>query len=484
LTLLRTAWAVWRSGITRHKPQHTSPRAIASRGDFNTIITLDTPEQGSELAAFLVNHRACTRAAPNQPNAFWIAACGGLPSTTVAQCFDHLGLPLSAPDRPIEEGAVYSLIPPDKQKQNALATLLGPNIQNANWLAVASVAPSNSSLTYLVNNFLLAIYSPFTPSTPGCAAGDKTPESVNKLLGSQNDAIVALDSQRPQAKHWYKFNNLSHSRFHIPWQVGLSDANVLDSLDVYTLVRCWLLTPGSSSCLSAPSATQAASPAPVASGSVTANVHYVDRLAIKAAPSLIELGTPFDLAVDIGENEIIDLQVVQRAETGGPAAPAATTSGIDGRNVYLKVMPLFYGETQFKVVATYSDGGISFKEFTGTVNLPSESPTEFHASFPISVLNLNHDNPSTRLAPWTIYASIPGLYDSVPGLDAKVPTRVYLDARYVSYSIAPAAGPSVVRLDPVNGIVYGLRPGLATIIGQFGTLTDKVFVSVHADADH
>ncbi|MGH6843069.1 MAG: hypothetical protein ACREDV_13465, partial [Methylocella sp.] len=72
---------------------------------------------------------------------------------------------------------------------------------------------------------------------------------------------------------------------------------------------------------------------------------------------------------------------------------------------------------------------------------------------------------SVRLQPWAIYSNIPG--------------QVNLDTRYVSYSIAPAAGPPVVRLDP-NGVVHGLRPGTATIIARFGAVTDQVRVEVEA----
>lgn len=99
--------------------------------------------------------------------------------------------------------------------------------------------------------------------------------------------------------------------------------------------------------------------------------------------------------------------------------------------------------------------------------MPSRPPKEFHAdALPAAGIRLDIDNPSIRLEPWAIYANIPG--------------RVYLDSRYVSYSIAPSAGLPAVRLDP-NGVVYGLREGTATIIGRFGSLTDEVRVNVVAE---
>jgi hypothetical protein len=106
------------------------------------------------------------------------------------------------------------------------------------------------------------------------------------------------------------------------------------------------------------------------------------------------------------------------------------------------------------------------QRFTTNVNLPSQPPAQFHAdTFEVAGIQLGLNNPSFRLQPWAIYANIP--------------ERVYLDGRYVSYSIAPAAGQPIVSLDGIT--VHGLRPGTATIIGKFGSVTDQVRVTVTAD---
>jgi len=220
------------------------------------------------------------------------------------------------------------------------------------------------------------------------------------------------------------------------------------------------------------------SPSAAASQIVSSNPYYVERLAIAGVPSPVELGIPFDLPVDIGGNGFPELQIFQHSEKGGPTALPGRVSRAGARNVLINVTPLFYGDSRFRVAATYPDGGVAFKEVAATVNLPSDAPSEFHASFPISVVKLESDNPSTRLSPWAVYANIPGLYQDVSGLDKKVARQIQLDAGYVSYSIAAAAEPAVVRLDPANGIVYGLRPGTATIIGRFGQFVDKVLVVV------
>jgi hypothetical protein len=204
---------------------------------------------------------------------------------------------------------------------------------------------------------------------------------------------------------------------------------------------------------------------------VVDNPHYVDRLAL-SMPTGLELGTPFDLAVNTGSGDLPEIHVVQTdknfSRTGSSREVPAAISRVEGPTVYLSVTPEFFGNTEFQVAAAYRDGGVAFKDFTTTVNLPSQPPTQFHADeFSDSGIRIDlDDNSSVRLQPWAIYPKIPG--------------QVHLDTRYVSYSIAPAAGPPIVRLDP-NGVVHGLRPGTATIIARFGALSDHVQVEVEAE---
>jgi len=199
--------------------------------------------------------------------------------------------------------------------------------------------------------------------------------------------------------------------------------------------------------------------------------HDADGRLTLHVPTGLELGAPFDLAVNVGSDDLPELKVVQSSEGGTQRVLPVVISNAEGQTVHLDVTPTFFGNTRFQVSAAYPDGGIAIKEFTATVDLPSEPPAEFHAdSLPVAGTQLDRDNPSFILRPWAVYPEVSG--------------RLHLDTRYVSYSIAPAAGPPVVRLDPQHGIVYGLRPGTATIIGRFGQLTDQVRVTVKADANH
>jgi hypothetical protein len=199
---------------------------------------------------------------------------------------------------------------------------------------------------------------------------------------------------------------------------------------------------------------------------MVAHPHYVDRLTLRV-PAGLELGTPFDLAVNTGSDGLPELQVVQSSETGSSMAVPVSISRVEGQTVYLSVTPTFYGATRFQVSAAYRDGGVASKEGAANINLPSRPPAQFHAdTFAVTAIRFDLDNPSLRLQPWAIYANIP--------------ERVYLDTRYVSYSIAPGVGPPVISLDP-SGVVHGLRTGTATIIARYGSLTDQVRVNVEAE---
>lgn len=472
-----------------------------NQGQFHEIISLDTPELGSALAPFLDNHSSCTRQVSDPLNLdyiVWGVFCRSVSlSTTVRQCFENSGHPLAAPGSDLTTGAVYSLYPNGPSLLNR--KLPPPNIPNADWRAVGANAPFNGALEADLNGLIAAIYP---QDSPNCRAPGTAP-LVYQILGDTNeDAVVTVSSQLAgaQANHFHTFQGLSHIEGVAIPGFGLSSDNVLDCQDVNQLVACWLFRSGDSACLAGvpdtpvcltqASPSKASSPnknaglpasiTPVSASKtapangnavpmphiVVAHPHFVDRLTLRV-PAGLELGTPFELAVTTGSGGLPELQVAQTSETGSSKAVPAAISRVEGQTVYLSVPPKFFGTTRFQVSAAHRDGGVASKEVATNVNLPSRPPAQFHAdTFQVTAIRLDLDNPSLRLQPWAIYANIPG--------------RVYLDARYVSYSIAPSVGPPVVSLDP-NGVVHGLRKGTATIIGRFGSLTGQVRVNVEAE---
>ncbi len=245
------------------------------KGEFHKIVTLDTPELGSELARFLVDHsgdrflRDIKVPLIDLPKSIetllnpveWyfseidpttgfflnllidlvndVTVCSK--GQTVAQCFaqePNPGLPIAAPNALVSSGAVSSLIPSGPSLSNS--KLVAPNIPDAAWYAAGSVAPANGKLAWLLDSFIAGIYPP--PST-----GANVP-TVNSILGwplVSNDGVVSIPSQLPATQAYLSrtFQDLSHTQLPIVLKIikaGLRDDNVVESNDVRIFVRCGL----------------------------------------------------------------------------------------------------------------------------------------------------------------------------------------------------------------------------------------------------
>lgn len=478
-------------------------RSLRNRrlGQFHEIITLDTPELGSEMAPFLISHRSCTRKVPfgtSPPYLVWRSLCGKSPLTTVRQCLAK-DRPLAAPGYPLSEGAVFSLYPPNTDAKdyppdtspvdNAISKLPPANIKDADWHAIGSVALNNSALKFGLNQLIAAVYP---QTTPTCDAPEQPAKTIDEILGHpKNDAIVTLSSQlagvQPNSK--YEFTGLSHTGAgtlktilqNIGFGQKFSDANVVNWPNVNCLAACWLSKSGSSACLAGfPGNCPKVIASPTTDGNkdsapmprATAGHPYAaDRMTLRAPPRL-ELGKPFDLVVNTGSGGLPEFHAVQVSETGTQREVPVAISHVTGQTVYLRLTPALYGPAQFQVTAAFADGGVDTKEIMANVSLPAEPPLTFHsdelafAGIPLDIAA----NPALRLQPWATWLNIPG--------------RVYLDTQAVSYSIAPSGGPPAIRPDP-NGIVYGLREGTATIIGRLtarpSTFPSRVRVNVVAE---
>jgi hypothetical protein len=418
-------------------------------GEFHEVVTLDTPELGSRLAFFLDTHSNCTF---QHLVLLFDVLCG--PPATVAQCFARAGKPLTAPGSPLIDGAVYSLFPDGRslKKQN----LSPPNIKDADWYAVSSIAPNSSILERVLNKLIAGIDSPACPLDTDTTIDNILNNPKDPLKDPRNDVIVTLRSQLAgaQASRAHTFPDLTH-------------LDVVDSPDVNFLAACWL----SHTCLPASIAQVSASQtAPTNKNAVPMprivadNPHSVDRLTLRA-PAGLELGMPFELTVNTGSGDLPEIQVVQSDETGKQESVPAAISRVKGQTAYLNVTPRLLGKTKFEVTAAYRDGGVATKEVAANVGLPScQQVKEFHAHrAPVAGIRLDLVNPRIRLQPWVINPDFTG--------------RVYLDMRSVSYRVAPSAGAPVVKLYP-KGILRGLQKGTATVIGQCGLRSNKVLVEV------
>ena len=106
-------------------------------GAIHQIITLDTPETGSELASFLLANKNTRFSLLAQGNSGLVALVGCKANFTVGGCIMQI-------QGPVDAGAVASLAPNSPN----IANLPSPKIPMATWNAFASTANQNDAFPY------------------------------------------------------------------------------------------------------------------------------------------------------------------------------------------------------------------------------------------------------------------------------------------------------------------------------------------------
>jgi triacylglycerol esterase/lipase EstA (alpha/beta hydrolase family) len=428
------------------------------QGQFHTIVTLDTPESGSLLANYLVGHRSSSEKAPFWTFNFyvWEGVCG---SADVESCFYANSYPLSALTLPIKTGGVYSLEPNGPSLKNP--KLVGPNIAHSTWRAVSATAPGNSALALALNTLIGALYS-----NP-----DSAPTLNSILQKLPNDAIVSVPSQTKGAAQFYTFANLSHTSLVssiLTWLSGknINDNSVVDdpSAKVYQLTACWLATTGSSAC----KPTEALGNG----GSETAqaplrNVKFVKRINAQA-PATAVLGTPVTVAIRLlTPDSVSRLAVYQQGETGRTQLEEVAITRVENRTAYARITPLLLGPVTLGIRAEFGDGAVSVQTTSLYVAPPKFPPAlSFKANdLPVLVLTLDGVTREAMPHPLAIYAAPVG--------------RVYLNSRFVTYSLLHPRGTRAIALQP-NGSMRALAPGEAMVEAHFGSSVDRLRVIVRA----
>ena len=283
-------------------------------------------------------------------------------------------------------------------RASAIPTSPGPNIANADWLAISSLAPGNSALATGVNTLISALYK--NPDGSGVP-------TINSILGNlPNDAIVTLDSQTHGASqgHVATFNNLSHT-----YLVGslltlltfgtFNDNNVLQDSGVEKTASCWLASAGGGACF-APGGEEEATPPPPPRA-LTA----IDAIRI-TAPRNAELGKPFEIAVrSLVPGKMPQLSVFQQSDEGATRPTSVKPVRIAGDTAFVQIVPVLPGLTTFGFRARLGDA-IAMQKVELPVALPKEPPLDFRAhAQPHLVLILND---ATRIAtprPLATYAA-------------------------------------------------------------------------------
>jgi pimeloyl-ACP methyl ester carboxylesterase len=466
--------------VARHYATLTLYRSLRDRGQgqFHEIVTLDTPEAGSQLATYLYDHRGCSLQSTSSVTAalVWSAACEP-PTLTVEQCFatSRVGMPLGPPGH-LKDGAVYAL-EPDSPSFRRLTT--GADIDGAIWRAVSAVAYSDSLLKFELNGLIDASANLSQATIRDCPPSPSLP-SVDSILYGANDAIVRLLSQHKSAGsgQFATFHGLAHAPAN-PLGLTLdpngSNANIVHSRAVAELATCWLGNDGDPSCNPKPGAALAAAPE-----FDMPQLHKVDRLIIRP-PANLRLGTPFDLAIDLSSpSPLRRLVVSEEDDLGHRIAQTLPTTGVAGPTLHAEVTPMLFGSITLTVDALFDDGGVDWKDATVPVQPPTAAPEMFVGDVNSPKLGIVLDSEegvnAYVLHPKAIYASTPDRIDAA-GMAHSNP--VNLDGRVVHYSVVPSGGAPVIDLqtnaydyDPSVVSIVALRPGTATIEARFGSAVD------------
>jgi pimeloyl-ACP methyl ester carboxylesterase len=446
--------------VARHYSALGPYRGLRDRGQgkFHEIVTLDTPEAGSELAQYLLQHRHDTLQsfAPPQAMAIWLAACGS-PQPTVGQCFRTLGMRLGP--RNLERGAVWSLVP----GSIALAQLPAPDIADAVWQAVTAIVPQRhsiigeSALEFELQQLIAATWP--DPNT--------RPPTIATILADhrQDDAIVPLSSQMAGAAtgQYVTFPNLAHSPAADASILGLvlSNANVLQASEVSSQAACWLAAAaGVAPCNSQAPVIAAAAADTGQPPFDIGKLHYARRIQVQQ-PHDLRLATPFALAIRVTAPGLVRLVLRQQDELGHRAEPQVLT--IDkrlGDTVYANATPDLYGTVRFTVDALFRDGGLSSQTVTAPVHLPDTAPIWFHADANAQHIRIGL---GAGLNIWELHPQ--ALYSGSA-------QPVALDGRAVDYRIVSGDGIVALSKNPENAAqieIVGLAPGTARIEARLGT---------------
>lgn len=427
------------------------------QGQFHAIVTLNTPEIGSELAPWLISKRDAKRKAPlwTLQGLAWEAICG---DATLAKCLAANGDPLYAPTLPVKTGAVYSLDPDGPALNDS--HLSGPNIANATWRVVSSTRPGNSALAIGVDTLIAALYR--DPD------GNNVP-TVDSILGNQpDDAIVTVDSQTKGAsgQQLYTFAKLSHTslpRSILEWLTGVNDNSVTHdpSREVEKLAACWIETTGADSCVPAKREITQTPLAPVAP-------HLSRPLPglLVTAPLRATLGEAFTATLRLPSSHAPEaISVYQRSETDELAPEDIAASSAANGALLVRITPKLLGPVQFGIRIQFADNTVAMRTLRISVAPPSTQPLAFSAnSLPVLVLTLDSDTASAMPAPSAVYPPV---------------GQIDLDTRSVEWRVAAQRSAPVIRIER-DGLIHALRPGEARVEARFGRSTSTFGVIVRA----
>jgi pimeloyl-ACP methyl ester carboxylesterase len=448
--------------VARHysaAPDYKGPQN-RTLGAYHQILTINTPEDGSELANFLITNQT----AAFQPKARPIArllvkqACNG--TANVAACFGTL-------NQPVTLGAVASL----EQGSPNISGLPKANIPNAIWRALntnvtqTDVLIDNPSALVFFQNELIAATCP-NAALAYCTSGPgKGPQEVFDILQTRdNDAVVTVKSQTSgcvtpcQAVNVPNPpNGLAHTQaaFQTYGQLANLDyANVLNFAGVNAQLGCLLANTG---CANPRIAIDKAAE------TKTENDPKLPTREVKRLPAHLPaglaLGSPFDLPIRFPAAKVLNVWVRQ-VDTAGQGfghvvnMKSVPVQAAPNGDALARITPLVMGKVDYLVTVWFKDNSWDAENFTVHVGPPASlAPDEFFADYHLKDPALNGTLPARigvrqSLRPMLLFPSAPDHHLIVRDL--------------FTYRLLQGEGAPVLELHP-DGSYLPLRAGMATI---------------------
>lgn len=372
----------------QHYTQWLRGRDVNQATAIHQIITIDTPENGTNLATFLFLNQGLTfeNLDDDAVLVVWMKACGLLfpwqvRTKTVQECFAHMGMNITG-------GPVKSLVPTSSSLQH----IPGPAAPKWTWNAISSVVPQRigpgeSALQFEIEALIAALY-PHASDAP----------KISRILGDngKDDAVVPLASQNPVgAAQFHTFPGLAHipaPKINLPIELltNLDNHNVEQSQDIANLIACWLTKNGAGTC------NPRAAPVAQAKAQFPASKRVPDVSAINGQqiailmPPIIQLAMPFDAAITKPGARLTEVAVYQQDEKGHHAKQEKLAiSRAAGDTAYVRVIPMLLGSVTFRFEAVFADGSVSSRDLTVPVGIPSLAPRQFRGDqFPEFSLSL------------------------------------------------------------------------------------------------
>jgi hypothetical protein len=476
----------------RHFVDVSGYKSVRNRylGAFRNVVTLDTPETGSELAKYLdevaYNRRLEDSNIFSDPYLLWSNVCGTSPSITVEDCFDANGLPLSYPGKALSTGAVWSLIP-NGTSIGHLPPADAFNTSHGKWFAIASDYKNGDQPPSLLRDTLNTVIA---------ATYTQSPPTVDSILGSaNNDVVVTVASQTASAltEQTKEFKDLQHTP--APSKASLlpgfgddSNASVTDSAAVNGQVAYWL---GLQRAAAPAVEKEAESPIPheqapdgSVQGRLKAKATFLapERLAASIPEQPVGLGQPVRIALRVAGPSVADIAVDQTGASGSlrnvsDAVPVgcgrAKILSQDAGSATVEVTPLALGSITLRVSVLFADGGLAARDFHLNVVPSAQGLAQFDLNKGFKVLALVLDD---REQDRQAYLSPVVQY-------RRLRDPIYLDGSgELHLTVDQAEDDPVIEVDP-NGLVHGLRPGTAIISGDLDGVRDSIAVTVYSQED-